>query len=261
VQSLTKRIFIRDDSVKLQIVSDIHIEFGHYELENTDADVVVFAGDIGVGIDGLKWIENQKIDKPVIYVLGNHEYFHHEIGLIDEIKANASPNIHVLDTDAIEVDGTRFLGCTLWTDFLLFGEAGKTIAVHKAKKNMADFEVIKHNGKRFSPEDSISLHEESRDWLKCALSIPFEGKTVVVTHHIPSFKSVHTRFSNNSLNPAFASHLYELMHEGQVALWVHGHTHDAYDYQLNGTRVVCNPRGYFGFERTDEFKSDFVVEV
>jgi predicted phosphodiesterase len=232
------RIFIKDDSVKLQVLSDIHTEFGHCELENTDADVVVFAGDIGVGIDGLKWIESQKIDKPVIYVLGNHEYFHHETGLVEEIKVNAPPNVYVLDNDPLEIDGTRFLGCTLWTDFLLFGEAGKDLAVLKAKNNLVDFEVIKHKGKRFSPEDSISLHEESRDWLKSELSIPFEGKTVVVTHHLPSFKSVHKKYSSNSLNPAFASHLYEYMDGERVALWVHGHTHDAYDYVLNGTRIV-----------------------
>ena len=247
--------------MKIQILNDLHIEFGDFHVPETNADVVVFAGDIGVGIDGLNWIESLEINKPVIYVLGNHEYYNHDISLIDEIKANAADNIHVLDTDAVEIDGTRFLGCTLWTDFLLFGEAEKYFAIQHAKKGMADFEVINIDGKRFCPEDSIRLHEQNRDWLKCVLSIPFKGKTVVVTHHLPSFKSVHQRFAKDLLSPAFASHLDELMDVEHIALWIHGHTHDAYDYKLNGTRVVCNPRGYFGYERTDEFKSDFIVEV
>ncbi len=247
--------------MKIHVLSDLHIEFGDFSVPETEANVIVFAGDIGVGIDGLKWIESQEIDKPVIYVLGNHEFYHHDINLIDEIKAKAPENIHVLDTDTVEIDGVRFLGCTLWTDFLLFGAAEQWFAVQNAKKNMADFEVIKNNGRRFSPDDSMRLHEKSRDWLEGMLRIPFDGKTVVVTHHLPSFKSVHPRFQKNLLSPAFASHLDELMNQERVIMWIHGHTHDAYDYEINGTRVVCNPRGYFGYERTDEFKSDFVVEI
>ena len=218
--------------MKIHILNDLHIEFGDFKLQDTDADVVVLAGDIGLGTDGLKWIENQKINKPVIYVLGNHEYYHHEMGFIDEIKTSAAANIHVLNDDVVEIDDVRFLGSTLWTDFLLFGEAEKYFAVQHAKKGMADFEVITLNGRRFSPEDSIRLHEQSRVWLKCMLSLPFEGKTVVVTHHLPSSKSVPPRFSKNFLTPAFASNLEELMDAERVALWIHGHTHDAFDYEL-----------------------------
>jgi len=247
--------------MKIQILSDLHIEFGEFEYEDTGSDVVIFAGDIGVGLEGLNWIKSLNIDKPVIYVLGNHEYYHHEIGLVKEIKSCAQENIHVLNDDVIEIGGVRFLGSTLWTDFLLFGETDKYYSVQHAKKGMADFEVIKLKGKRFSPEDSIQLHEKSRDWLKCMLSIPFEGKTVVVTHHLPSEKSVPPRFSKDMLTPAFASNLEELMDEGRVALWIHGHTHDAYDYEIYGTRIVCNPRGYFGYERTDNFHSDLVIEI
>lgn len=247
--------------MKIQILSDLHIEFGEFEYEDTGSDVVIFAGDIGVGLEGLNWIKSLNIDKPVIYVLGNHEYYHHEIGLVKEIKSYAQENIHVLNEDVIEIGGVRFLGSTLWTDFLLFGETDKYFSVQHAKKGMADFEVIKLKGKRFSPEDSIQLHEKSRDWLKCMLSIPFEGKTVVVTHHLPSEKSVPPRFAKDLLTPAFASNLEELMDEGRVALWIHGHTHDAYDYEIYGTRIVCNPRGYFGYERTDNFHSDLVIEI
>ncbi len=247
--------------MKIHVLSDLHIEFGDFTVPETDADVFVFAGDIGVGIDGLKWIESQEINKPIIYVLGNHEFYNHDISIIHEIKEAAPENIHVLNDDAVEIEGIRFLGCTLWTDFLLFGLTEQYFAVHNAKKNMADFEVIKNEGRRFSPDDSIRLHEKSRDWLEGMLSIPFIGKTVVVTHHLPSFKSVHSRFKKNILSPAFASDLDELMNEERVALWIHGHTHDAHDYQLNGVRVVCNPRGYFGYERTNEYRSDLVINI
>ena len=247
--------------MKIQVLSDLHIEFGDFVVPETNADVVVFAGDIGVGLDGLRWIENQKIDKPVIYVLGNHEFYNHDINLVNKIKESAPENIHVLNDDAVEIGDVRFLGCTLWTDFLLFGLTEQYFSVHNAKKNMADFEIIKNNGSRFSPDDSIKLHEQSRDWLENMLSIPFYGETVVVTHHLPSFKSVHPRFQKSLLSPAFASHLDELISKERVDLWVHGHTHDPYDYEINGTRVLCNPRGYVGYERTDNFKPDWVIAV
>lgn len=247
--------------MKIQVLNDLHVEFGEFDTPSTDADVVVFAGDIGVGADGLDWIANQNIGKPIIYVLGNHEYYHHEIELIDEIKRRAPVNIHVLDNDAVEIMGVRFLGCTLWTDFLIFGSADKWFSIQHAKKAMADFELISFKGERFSPEDSISLHERDLDWLKCMLSIPFSGKTVVVTHHFPTSKSIHPRFAADLLTPAFGSQLDDLMDGERIALWIHGHTHDAFDYDVYGTRVVCNPRGYVGYERNENFQPDLVIEI
>lgn len=247
--------------MKLQILSDLHIEFGHFNIPPTDADVLVFAGDIGVGVEGLEWIASQCVDVPAVYVLGNHEYYHHEMGLVEEIKKRAPEHIHVLDKDVAEINGVRFLGCTLWTDFCIFGEQEKDMCVQYAKSSMADFEVIKFNERRFSPEDSIRLHEQQRDWLRTQLAIPFQGNTVVVSHHFPSEESIHPRFRKDLLTPAFGSRLESLLDGEQVALWIHGHTHDAFDYDVSGTRVVCNPRGYVGYESGEEFRPDLVVEV
>ncbi|MBL1141579.1 MAG: hypothetical protein HND53_06050 [Proteobacteria bacterium] len=247
--------------MRIQVLSDLHIEFGEFFVAETDADAVVFAGDIGVGIDGLKWIENQEISQPVIYVLGNHEFYNHDIDIVNNIKESAPGNIHVLNNDAVEIGDVRFLGCTLWTDFLLFGLTEQYFSVQNAKKNMADFEVIKNTGRRFSPDDSIRLHEQSRDWLEGMLSIPFYGETVVVTHHLPSSKSVPARFKKNLSSPAYASHLDDLISKERVDLWIHGHTHDSYDYEINGTRVVCNPGGYVGYELNKDFQAGLILEV
>ena len=247
--------------MKLHILNDLHIEFGEFKIPETDADVIIMAGDIGVGMQGLAWIETQELDKPVIYVPGNHEFYHHDICMIDELKAKSPDNVHVLNDDAVTINGVRFLGSILWTDFLLFGEADKYFSVQCARKGMTDFEIIRINGKRFTPEDSIELHEKNRDWLNCMLSEPFSGETVVVTHHAPSSKSVPPRFEKNLLTPAFASNLEELMDKNRTALWVHGHTHDVFDYEVFGTRVVCNPRGYVAYQETVEFNPDLIVEI
>ena len=126
---------------------------------------------------------------------------------------------------------------------------------------MADFELIRYNGKPFTPADSIRIHEQSRGWLEQMLAQPFDGRTVVVTHHAPSSRSVPPRYARNLLTPAFASDLESLMDEGRVALWVHGHTHDPFDYQVHGTRIVCNPRGYAPDQLSEGFRADLVVRV
>ena len=247
--------------MKIHILSDLHIEFGEYKPPATDADVVVLAGDIGVGMDGLRWIESCFPDKPVIYVPGNHEFYHHDIALIDELKAGAPANIHILNDDQLVIDGVRFLGSVLWTDFALFGEGEKFFAIQRARKGMNDFAVIQNSSKRFTPEDAIELHQTSRSWLKNCLAEPFAGKTVIVTHHVPSSRSVPQRFAKSLLTPAFASNLETLMDGDRVALWVHGHTHDSFDYEVFGTRVVCNPRGYIPHAPNVDFKPDWIVDV
>lgn len=238
--------------MKLHILNDLHIEFDTFEPPPTDADVVVLAGDIGVGLEGLYWAQSYFTDTPVIYVPGNHEFYHHDIALIDELKACAPNNIYVLNNDEVEIDGVRFLGCVLWTDFALFGEADKWFSMQRARQGMNDFAIIQNNGRRFTPEDAVQRHTASRAWLAEKLAQPFTGKTVVVTHHCPSSKSVPRRFAN---------HLEDLMGDDRVALWIHGHTHDPFDYEVNGTRVVCNPRGYAPHDLTPGFRPDWVVEI
>jgi len=247
--------------MKLHILNDLHIEFEGFDPVVTDADVIVLAGDVGVGMGGLRWVEDQFPDRPVIYVPGNHEFYHHDIALMDEMKAQAPDKIHVLNDDQVVIDGVRYLGSVLWTDFALFGEADKFFAMQQARQQMTDFSIIQNDDQSFTPEDAIKLHTASRDWLTAMLNEPFDGKTVVVTHHAPSSRSVHPRYARSLLTPAFASNLENLMDEDRVALWVHGHMHESFDYEIYGTRVICNPRGYAPMALNPEFNPELVVEI
>ena len=247
--------------MKLHILNDLHIEFEDFAPPVTDADVVILAGDIGVGMEGLRWAEARFPDRPVIYVPGNHEFYHHDIALIEELKAQVSDQIHVLNDDQVIIDGVRFLGSILWTDFALFGEADKFFAMQQALQQMTDFSIIQNGDQRFTPEDAIRLHTASRDWLAAMLADPFDGRTVVVTHHAPSSQSVLPRYANDLLTPAFASNLENLMDGDRPTLWVHGHMHDAFDYEVYGTRVVCNPRGYNPTALNADFQPDLVMEI
>lgn len=247
--------------MKLLILSDLHTEFASFSPPDTNAELVVLAGDIGVGLGGVEWAARRFSKMPVVYVPGNHEFYDHDIGLVDKLKVTSPPNIHVLNNDAIVLNGVRFLGSTLWTDFRLYGEAEEWSARHHARQSIEDFTSIRNGNERFTPEDSVRLHEASRAWLVSELGRGFDGPTVVVTHHLPSTMSVAKQFANDPLNPAFASRLEDVIKKYRPELWIHGHTHVPCDYELFDTRVICNPRGYPGESRRSGFRDDLVISI
>lgn len=247
--------------MKLHILSDLHTEFSDFDPPETDADVVVLAGDIGVGTAGIEWAARQCPEAAVIYVPGNHEFYDHDIGRTDQLLAAAPANIHVLSKDVLELDGIRFLGATLWTDFKLYGEGEAWFSRQKARGLIEDFISIRNGGRLFTPEDSVELHEASKAWLVSELNNEFDGPTVVVTHHLPAIPSIAKQYNNDPLNPAFASRLEGIIKRYRPDLWIHGHTHVPCDYEIFGTRVVCNPRGYPSESSGRGFSPGLVVEV
>jgi len=251
--------------MKIHILSDLHLEFSNFEPPVTDADVIVLAGDIGKGAKGVYWSRRVFPEKTILYVPGNHEYYESQrpetLSLLR--IAGKQNRVHLLDDEefVMQQEGVRFLGCTLWTDFCLYGEAKQKLAIREGRR-LSDFSVIyERSHEHFSPTRSIELHKKSLAWLKVKLDEPFDGKTVVITHHMPSMQSVVDRYKNDLLSACFASELDYLF--GKMVLWIHGHTHDNLDYEVNGTRVVCNPRGYVTSQRTEnfEFIPDLIVDI
>ncbi|MDX1480553.1 MAG: metallophosphoesterase [Woeseiaceae bacterium] len=247
--------------MKLHVLSDLHTEFADFDVPKTDANVVVLAGDIGVGIAAIEWVAQQIPSLPVVYVPGNHEYYGQDISSTDRLAEAAPTNVRVLDNKACAIDGVRFLGSTLWTDFKFDGEGEAWFARERAQRLIEDFTAIQNGNRRFTPKDSIDLHRKSVAWLVDELEQGHAGPTVVVTHHLPAAPSVARRYRNNPLNPAFASRLEGIIEKYQPKLWIHGHTHVACDYEIYGTRVVCNPRGYPSESDARGFQPDLVIEL
>jgi predicted phosphodiesterase len=253
--------------VILNILSDVHLSLAPLEPPKTDADLVVLAGDIGRPKGAASWASN--FETPVLYVPGNHEFYGSSIaGTAKQLKELcAGTNIRVLDNDEVIVGGVRFLGTTLWTDFMLFGEgANRAAAMGEAVRLMRDFSRIsarETSEALFTPADAAALFAIHATWLECKLAEPFAGPTVVITHHAPSRKSIHPRFAGSLLNACFVSDAEHLVDGRRTRLWIHGHTHDTFDYMLNGTRVVCNPRGYAnnGANENPLFDPHFVIEL
>lgn len=231
--------------MKILALSDLHLEFSNLTPSDVEVDVIVLAGDIWKNNHGIYWARATWPDKPIVYVAGNHEFYKRDrLDVLKNLRAAAEEQeVHFLENDEVVIDGVRFLGCTLWTDFCLFGVERQNECMEIARERLSDFSVISQNGLTFTPEDSLLLHHESIHWLSNKLfNETFQGKTVVVTHHCPSWQSVAERYQSDPLSACFASRIEQLL--GKSELWIHGHTHDSFDYEVSGTRVICNPRGY-----------------
>ncbi|HNQ56870.1 MAG TPA: metallophosphoesterase [Candidatus Desulfobacillus denitrificans] len=235
--------------MKLHILSDLHLSVQCMDRPRTDADVVVLAGDIHRPATAIEWALG--FGQPVIYVPGNHEFYGASLpAAVRELRQlSEGTHVHVLDNRALELRGVRFLGSTLWTDFRIVGDGERQAhAMAEALKFNRDFSRIRVDeppGDRvFAPQDCAALFADSARWLDEALSRPHAGPTVVVTHHAPSPQSIPLRFAGSPLNANFVSDAEWLLQGRRARLWIHGHLHDSFDYEVDGTRVVCNPRGY-----------------
>ena len=185
-------------SLRIQVVSDLHYDVAPANLRLAPgADVLVVAGDTCEGVErGFAWLR-AAVPKPtpIVVVAGNHE--HYRRFLPEEIAAGragaVAHGITFLENDEVVIGGVRFLGCTLWTDFALDGDGWQGSAMVFARQGMNDYRSIamaKKPWRRFRPADALAMHVRSRTWLEEALRRPFDGPSVVVTHHAPSPRSL-----------------------------------------------------------------------
>ena len=248
--------------MRLLILSDLHFEFHRdgglsfvESLPKTDeVDVCILAGDIAVGrgIPGALGLFCDRY-RHVLFTHGNHEYYSTDresaLGWTWDAVEHFD-NLTWLHTQkelrgagAVEIEGQRFIGSTLW-----FKEAKRK----DLKSHMTDFRVIEGFEEWVYDENA-----ETRAYLELELA----PGDVVVTHHIPTYKSVHALFEGEPLNAYFVCDMEPLIQRVQPKLWVHGHTHFSFDYCIGKTRVVCNPFGYARREENAKFNFDCIVEV
>lgn len=257
--------------MRILILSDLHLDMwgGATPVRRPDPapDIVVLAGDIHVGARAVTWAAETFPSIPVLYVTGNHEAYGFHLGVTEAAISSsciAHQDVHFLQMGEFILDDVRFLGCTLWTDFALFGEPRSTYHMRHAERCMNDYRIVTTggDGRRLTPADTLKINQAHKAWLTAKLAEPFAGKTFVITHHLPSLRSVAERYKTDPLTSAFASHHDDLV--AQADYWVHGHTHDSMDYQLGACRVVCNPCGYptrGGIPENSQFNPTLMIDV
>jgi predicted phosphodiesterase len=242
--------------LKLLVLSDLHNEFASYQPLSNGYDLVILAGDIDLKGRGVAWA-NEAFDCPVIYVCGNHEFYKGHIDhTLYKMKETALPHVHVLENETFIWNQTRFLCATGWTDFS--STENVAAATQTAWDWMNDFCVIRtgENHRPLRPSDLISRNHASFAWLSKELGEPFDGNTVVVTHHAPIPEVMGDKHEGH-LSAAYSNRWHALLDKAD--LWIFGHTHRAVDIAMDKCRVVSNPRGYPG-EWTG-FNHGFVIDL
>ena len=252
--------------MKVQIFSDLHADVAQPRLITVapEVDAVIVAGDVCEGAEnGFAWLRQVvPMQIPIIMVMGNHEYYgRHLASELASARQNAPLyGVHLLENDVVTLGGLRFIGCTLWTDYALFGDPQRSMQA--AARGLNDHRRImwsKEPWSRFGPREALLVHQHSRSFIETTLETPFDGTTVVVTHHAPHPASVHSRYTSDLLTAAFVSDLTAGIEAGRPNLWVHGHVHETFDYRAGTTRMTCNPHGY-GMENMS-FNPALVVEI
>ena len=280
--------------MKIAVCSDLHLEFQDIDLQNTEgAEVLILSGDIMIAEDLHKhaaadfnpyspgafadlsrrmesanrfrsFLKRCSDNFPhVIYIAGNHEFYHGRWkASLDHLREECAryPNIYFLERDIKTIGDYTFIGCTLWTDM----NKGDPLTLHAINDMMNDFKIIKndeHGYTKLRPAHAMYRHQQSLGYIKTVIEGKHDEKFVVVGHHAPSKQSTHPKYQNDYLmNGGYSSDLSEfILDHPQIKVWTHGHTHDPFDYMIGSTRIVCNPRGYAGWdEQADVFQLKFL---
>ena len=210
----------------------------------------------------------------VIYIMGNHEYYHSDFATaLGEMRRKLAhlSNLYILEREIKVIDDVTFIGGTLWTDM----NNSDPLTLYHMRTMMNDFRVIQNSDipvhfrtqegefktrtAKFSPEDAVTEHVKMKEYIQVVTAMLGKNtnKYVVVGHHAPSRRSTHAMYAHDTImNGGYSSDMDQFIEDRpQIKLWTHGHTHHVFDYMIGETRVVCNPRGYIGYEaRADEWK-------
>ncbi len=253
--------------MKIALLSDLHLSVHPLALDVPPADVVVLAGDLQRPAAAMAWA--RQLNRPTVFVAGNHEFYGSDlVTTMTQLRTHAEgSSVRVLECDEWRHGSVRFLGSTLWSDYRLFASPQqRDEALAKAMELVRDFSRIRvapDFAAPFTPAVSQMLFDQSVAWMEERFAEPFDGPTVVVTHFAPARGSIAPQFAGSPLNACFVSNLEARILRWQPRLWLHGHVHDSFDYQLGATRVVANPRGYApqGVVENKAFAPGLVLEI
>jgi Icc-related predicted phosphoesterase len=262
----------RTTMTKIKVVSDLHLEcceHGHGIPDLGKGEVLILGGDILCARHfkkngNLKKVYNNFLKKCadnfdwVLYLAGNHEaYGYNYEGTWDVLKENLPEGIHLMENSVVKISDWVFLGATLWTDF----RNENALEMMEASRHLNDYKTIRigSNYRKLNPDDTLKFHKKSKQFLLDTLPMFSNQKVWVLTHHAPSYRSVHPKYRNSGIaNGAYVSDLDDLILDNpQIKYFSHGHTHESMDYMIGGCRVMCNPRGYYNGYNTQGMNLDF----
>lgn len=259
--------------MKINLISDLHLEKGSYDFSIISSDILVLAGDIcNISKKELliSFLTKIPFQQKTIFVLGNHEFsyspYNQVIQQFRDILKNF-PNIILLDNESYTINDIKFIGSTLWSDFLSNGQEFYLASKERIQKTLSESKDF-----IFSEKDNLNvplivdyLEEQSKkslEYLEKELRHNTYKNTIVITHFPPSKKSIDKQYQSDLLNAYWANNFDFLFnYEYPPLLWLHGHVHNSNDYFINKTRVVCNPRGNLSKIMNSSFNPYLIIEI
>ena len=252
--------------MRIQYASDLHLEFTENKaflkknpLE-PKGDVFILAGDIvpfavmDKHKDFFRFISDYF--ETTYWIPGNHEYYYFDLAQkCGTLNENILSNVHLVNNLSVQKDGVRFIFSTLWSKI----SPGNRWQI---ERSVSDFQVIKFNEFRFSSDQFNLLHEESLAFITEELHHNYMGKTIVATHHVPSFMNYPEKYRGDVLNEAFAVELYDLIEDKGPDCWIFGHHHsNVPDFMIGKTNLATNQLGYVKYGEHQSFKNTKCLEV
>ena len=251
--------------MKLQYCSDLHLEFK----ENKDflkinplqpiGDILLLAGDIVP----FEIMEREKAFfdfcsanfKHTFWIPGNHEYYYYSSFKNGRLAENIRNNVTLLNNQVIKLDGVRLIFTTLWSHISAKNQ-------WYIQKRLSDFHVIKYNGEKFTPQHYNQLHEAALEFLTTSIAKKFNGKTIVVTHHVPTFLNYPEQYKSDTLNEAFATELFDTIEKSKIDYWIYGHHHtNTPAFKIGNTMLLTNQLGYVQNDEHKQFNPEALISL
>lgn len=220
--------------MKFGVFSDLHLEFHSYKFPtdmNDEVDAWLNAGDTHPFYGQRVKFERDNLTKPHVTIMGNHDVYRDDW-------------YGTVPTQHVEIGGVKVSACTLWTD------GGNEYEWRQDIRNYLN------DSRMIASYDYDTYTETHQDHVQFLRDNPAD---IVMTHHLPSYLSVHPKYAVQP-NRAFASNLDQLVEDLQPKYWIHGHTHEKFDYMIGKTRVICHPRGYIHESNFNDYRPT-IIEV
>lgn len=264
--------------MKFRIMSDLHLNCvnGNWYpplLKDDKETCLLLAGDIWEGTKSIIFKEGEKDEvkwlhsvcnhfKYVVMIFGNHSFWgEHLQYLYNKFircceEHDIPDNFYLLQNDHVMIQDVKVIGSTLWTDF----NKNDPISIYDASQFMNDYKYIRSGLSyiKVKPEDILLEHIRSIKFIEKELT-DWNGKSIVITHHAPSFKSGSKIWSDG--HEYYCSDLSELILDYKPNFWIHGHVHEDFDYMIGDTRIICNPLGYPGESGSKYFNPYFSIKI
>lgn len=250
--------------MKIQYASDLHLEFPQNK-EFIKANPLVPSGDVLVlAGDIVPFAIMDKFEDFFSYVSdnfhttywlpGNHEYYHFDASTKSGVLfENIKSNVFLINNTTVVHENTRLIFSTLWSNITPANQ-------WQIESGLSDFQVIKYNGSRLSSRWYNQLHDDSLNFITQEIQDSHAGKSIVITHHVPTFLNYPPQYKGDVLNEAFAVELFDLIESSSIDYWIYGHHHfNTADFKIGNTLLLTNQLGYVHQKENQLFNANKVV--